>query len=58
MKYFLVFTIFLIHSKSIFSQDKVLVAERTFKANQTEDFYYAFSEGDQIVFDFEMIKGK
>jgi hypothetical protein len=57
MKYYLLITIFF-YSSSIFSQNKILVAERTFKANKTEDFYYAFAEGDQIIFDFEMIKGK
>ena len=45
----------------LFGQNKpVDVAQLTLKigANQTEELYYGFAEGDQIIFSFEEAKGK
>ncbi len=43
-----------------FSQTSVRVADLSFKmkSNSTEEFYYSFAEGDVMVVDFELRKGK
>ncbi len=35
----------------------VLVSEQTFKINGEQRFFYAFEEGDQILFDLQVLKG-
>lgn len=58
MKRFTLITLMIFLGNIMLANSPILVAERTFKPNKTEDFYYAFAEGDQIIFDFEMLKGK
>lgn len=43
-----------------FSQTPIRVADLSFKmkSNTTEEFYYSFAEGDVMVMDFELKKGK
>lgn len=43
-----------------FSQTPIAVADISFKlnSNSTEEFYYSFAEGDVMVVDFELAKGK
>lgn len=45
---------------AVFSQTSVHVADMSFKmsSNSTEEFYYSFAEGDVLVVDFELKKGK
>lgn len=45
---------------SINAQTPVAVMETTFrlKANSTEEFYYSFAQGDNIIIDFEELNGK
>lgn len=54
----LLFTVFA--GKLLFSQNPIPVTDMSFKlnSNSTEEFYYSFSEGDVIVVDFELNKGK
>ena len=42
------------------AQPSIQVADLSFKMNggSTEEFYYSFAEGDVIVVDFELAKGK
>ncbi len=42
----------------IHALDPVLVTDNTFKLNGEETFYYGFASGDQIIFDFQELKGK
>lgn len=37
--------------------DPILISEQTFKINGEELFFYAFEEGDQILFDLTVLKG-
>ena len=43
-----------------FSQTPIAVADLSFKlnSNSSEEFYYSFAEGDVMVVDFELAKGK
>ena len=53
--------IFLIlNAAAIFAQTPVQVADLSFKLNgkTAEEFYYSFAEGDVMVVDFELAKGK
>ena len=45
---------------SFAKSDKILVTETTVKVNtaSTEELYFGFAEGDQIIFNFELVKGK
>ncbi len=45
---------------AVFSQTLIHVADLSFKmsSNSTEEFYYSFAEGDVMVVDFELKKGK
>ncbi|NJL77245.1 MAG: hypothetical protein HC892_21730 [Saprospiraceae bacterium] len=47
-------------SNLCFGQERVDVAELTIKvkASSTEDLYYGFAEGDQIIFSFQEVEGK
>lgn len=44
----------------IYGQNNILVTQTTVKINSmgTEELYFGFEEGDQIVFNYELIKGK
>ena len=50
----------MINSFIVFPQTSVRVADLSFKmkSNSTEEFYYSFAEGDVMVVDFELRKGK
>ena len=50
----------LVNSLVVFSQNPIRVANLSFKmsGNTTEEFYYSFAEGDIMVVDFELVKGK
>lgn len=56
---FLIFT-FLLFLNFSFSQEPILVTESTIilDVDQTKELYFSFAEGNEIVFDMEMIKGK
>ena len=45
---------------SISQEDRILVTETTVKIGGmgTEELYFGFEEGDQIIFNFEVVKGK
>ena len=61
MKQKLFFIFFFIFASFIaFSQTPIHVADLSFKmkSNTTEEFYYSFAEGDVMVMDFELKKGK
>ena len=55
-----VYLIIFISVFSAFSQAPLRVADLSFKinSNNTQEFCYSFTEGDVIVVDFELIKGK
>lgn len=36
----------------------ILVTDQTVKVNEDQELYYAFNDGDEIVFDLEVVKGK
>lgn len=38
--------------------EPIVVSEQTIKVGSDEEFYFGFSEGDEIVFDLQVIKGK
>ena len=60
IKKLLLFSVILI-SQSIFSySEPILVTESTIRLgfDQTQVLFYSFAEGDQIIFDLEMVKGK
>ena len=44
----------------VFSQTPIVVADMSFKPNgsEQEELYYSFAEGDIIVVDLEVVKGK
>lgn len=50
----------LITINSFGQENKVLVTETTVKVNamSSEDLYFGFAEGDQVVLNFELVKGK
>ncbi|HLF64240.1 MAG TPA: hypothetical protein VI603_10825 [Saprospiraceae bacterium] len=61
LRYLLILPIVAFHAALFQAQQQpILIAENTFKVNgvQEETFYYGFAAGDQIVFDFEEMKGK
>lgn len=61
MKQKLFFIFFFVFASFIaFSQTPIHVADLSFKmkSNTTEEFYYSFAEGDVMVMDFELKKGK
>ena len=51
---------FMLNMVVILAQTPVLVADLSFKlnSNTAEEYYYSFAEGDVIVVDFELDKGK
>ena len=53
-------SVILLLTTNIYSQSPIDLAENTFKLGATgeEFFYYGFAEGDQLVFNFEELKGK
>jgi hypothetical protein len=53
--FFLLFTAF-----NLFSQELILVTESTIilDVDQTKELYFSFAEGDEIIFNMEMVKGK
>ena len=53
-------TVCLLISCKLFGQTPIDVAENTFKIGSfgEEIFYYGFSEGDQILFNFQEVNGK
>lgn len=38
--------------------DPIVITEQTLKVTKDETFYYGFADGDQIVFDIEVVRGK
>jgi len=50
----------LINHIALSLQNRVLVAETTVKISSlgSEELYFGFNEGDQVIFNFELIKGK
>lgn len=57
---FLILLFTIVGSQLLFSQNPISVTEMSFQlnSNSTEEFYYSFAEGDLIVVDFELNKGK
>lgn len=53
-------TLILFFCKLAFPSEPVLVTESTIilDVDQTKELYFSFAEGDEIVFDVEMVKGK
>ena len=46
-------------SQACFSQpSSVLITEQTIKVGKNKEFFYGLSEGDELVFDLKVIKGK
>lgn len=47
-------------NSNLFSQEAILVSESTFKISgvKTEKFYFGLCEGDQLIFDLEILNGK
>ena len=61
MKIKLLITFFYLYSTYlIFSNEPVLVTETTIvlNFNESKDLFFSFDEGDEIVFDMKMIRGK
>lgn len=62
MKYRITFLILLLFISILTSgqENKVLVTQTTVKINsmRTEELYFGFEEGDQIIFNYELVKGK
>lgn len=58
-RYFLCIFLML-NAAAIFAQTPIQVADLSFKlnGNTAEEFYYSFAEGDIMVVDFELAKGK
>lgn len=56
---FSIFT-YLLFLNFSFSQEPILVTESTIilDVDQTKELYFSFAEGDEIIFDVEMVKGK
>ena len=52
--------VFLFFLNFLFSNEPILVTESTIMLDleQTKELYFSFAEGDEIIFDMEMIKGK
>ncbi|MBO6881876.1 hypothetical protein [Winogradskyella sp.] len=59
-KYLLLLFIALIKLNFCFANDPILVNESTIilDLDQTKELYFSFAEGDQIVLEMEMVKGK
>ncbi len=38
--------------------DPIVITEQTLKVTKDEVFYYGFADGDQIIFDIEVVRGK
>ena len=55
-----VYICLIVSSTVVLAQTPVHVADLSFKmnSNSTEEFYYSFAEGDVMVVDFELAKGK
>ncbi|GAB5565175.1 MAG: hypothetical protein Wins2KO_22380 [Winogradskyella sp.] len=53
--FFLIFTVY-----NLFSQELILVTESTIilDVDQTKELYFSFAEGDEIIFNMQMVKGK
>jgi hypothetical protein len=60
MKGVLIFSLILISSNTYSQINPIDVVDNTLKvpALGDEEFYYAFAEGDQVIFNFEEVKGK
>jgi hypothetical protein len=58
MKKIRFFIILYLLTVDAFSQTPIVVADMIFKSSGLEEFYYSFAEGDIIVVDLEVIKGK
>ena len=60
MKKSLFFIILCSLTIKVFSQTPIVVADMSFKPNgsEQEELYYSFAEGDIIVVDLEVVKGK
>lgn len=56
----LIAIIFLLTINLAFSQEKILVTESTIilDLEQSKELYFSFAEGDEIVFNMEMVNGK
>ena len=56
----LIFLFSLISYYAFSNSEPILLQESTIRLefDQTEEMFYSFAEGDQIVIDFQMIKGK
>ena len=56
-----IFLLFLLKAISVYNQETPIhITTETVKLSfdQTKEIYYSFTKGDEIIFDFEMIKGK
>lgn len=60
MKKILLFLIVFIPLLSLSQQEPINISELTIKLSfqKEKNIYYSFEEGDQIIFDFELLKGK
>ncbi len=38
--------------------EPILISEQTIKVRKAQEFYFGFAEGDEIIFDLEVLKGK
>ena len=58
-RYFL-YIFLILNATALFAQTPIQVADLSFKlnGNTIEEFYYSFAEGDVMVVDFELAKGK
>ena len=56
----LLYLLCLLTYRQVCAQEKIEVVENTLKVGgmSNEEFYYGFAEGDQLIFNFEELKGK
>lgn len=56
----LIFFIAFFFQSLLFAQELVKVTESTIvlDMDQTKELFYSFAQGDEVVFDMEMVKGK
>lgn len=54
----LLITLIFFYASMIGQIEPIVVSEQTIKVGSDEEFYFGFAEGDEIVFDLEVVKGK
>ncbi len=57
-KFALVTPLIFFYVSMIGQMEPIVVSEQTIKVGNNEEFYFGFAEGDEIVFDLQVVKGR